>query len=461
MRRRSFVGPVFLILIGALFLANNLVPDLPVFRTIAVYWPFLLIAWGVLRLIEILSYAATSRPLPRTGLSGGEVVLIVFICTIGSGLYAAHRRGHMFRLGPFGPRTLEIFGEQYDFSVAGSKEAGAVPRIFFENFRGNLRVTGGDGAEIKVSGRKSIRAYSRSDAEQADRESPLEMVTEGDRLVVRTNQQKVSGARRISIDLEVAVPRGSTIEGRGTYGDFDITDVAGAVEINSDNAGVRLNKIGGDARVSLRRSDIIRAINIKGNVELQSGRGNDVELENILGQVSINGSFGGTLEFKNLAKPLHFESRQTDLRVEALPGRISMDLGEFTAKNVVGPMRLVTKSRDIKIEEFTQSLELQTERGDISLRLVRVPLPKIEAHSQTGNIDLALPERAKFDLTATTNRGEARNDFGPAIQVETDGRSASLKGAVGEGPPIVLSTQRGSVAVRKAGATPAPEKASF
>jgi hypothetical protein len=58
----------------------------------------------------------------------------------------------------------------------------------------------------------------------------------------------------------------------------------------------------------------------------------------------------------------------------------------------------------------------------------KAPLAKIDAKSRSGNIDLELPESAKFDLKATTGRGEARNDFGPAIHSETSGPGASLKG---------------------------------
>ena len=193
---------------------------------------------------------------------------------------------------------------------------------------------------------------------------------------------------------------------------------------------------------------------MKGNLDLE-GRGSDVQLENIAGQVTINGSYGGTLNFKNLAKPLHFESPNTDLRVEALPGQISMDLGEFTAKNLVGPIHLKTKTKDVKIEDFTDSLELETERGDIAIEPGRLPLGKIDAKSRSGKIELALPEKASFQLMATAERGEATNDFGPAIQKQTEGRASSLKGGTGKGAEISISTERGSVLVRKAGVTEA------
>jgi len=83
--RRSLTGPLILILIGVAFLTRNLWQEVPLFQLVAQYWPFLLIAWGVLRLLEVLLEAARSKPLPTGGLSGGEVALIVLLCVIGSG----------------------------------------------------------------------------------------------------------------------------------------------------------------------------------------------------------------------------------------------------------------------------------------------------------------------------------------------------------------------------------------
>ena len=83
MRRRSIIGPLILIGIGALLLAHNLKPELPLLDVVMQYWPFLLIGWGVLRLAEILTAAVRSQPLPRRGVSEGEWVLVVLICVVG------------------------------------------------------------------------------------------------------------------------------------------------------------------------------------------------------------------------------------------------------------------------------------------------------------------------------------------------------------------------------------------
>ena len=89
--RRSVTGPLILILIGLAFLLHNVWQDLPLFQVIAQYWPFILIAWGVLRLFEVAIEAMREGPLPSGGLSGGEVALIILLCVIGSGMYAADR----------------------------------------------------------------------------------------------------------------------------------------------------------------------------------------------------------------------------------------------------------------------------------------------------------------------------------------------------------------------------------
>jgi hypothetical protein len=446
MKGRSIVGPFILIALGALFLLNNIRPELNLFSLFAKYWPFLLIGLGVLRLLEVLAYAAGSKPLPMRGLSGGEIFLLVLVCIVGSMFFQVHRPWGPFRVGR---HTMDIFGEAFDYPTSQHKGIGEKSRILFDNVRGNIRVNGGDAAEISITGHKTIRAYNKGDADKVNEQSPLEVLVQGDRVIVRTNQDRVSEDHKVSNDLEVTVPRGASIEGRGRLGDFDITDIGGGVQIASDNAGVRLNKIGGNAKVDVKRSDIVRVVDVKGMVEVL-GRGEDLELENIDGPVSVNGAFAGNLEFKNFSKPFHFESRNTDLRVERLPGRISMDLSALTGVNLIGPITLTSKSKDIKLEEFTQSVNLDLERGDIELRPHSVPLPKIEGRVRNvGNIDLALPAQGKFELVVTTDKGEVRNEYNSAVGVGTEGRSQTMKISEGGGPSIQLSTARGTVTVRK------------
>jgi DUF4097 and DUF4098 domain-containing protein YvlB len=454
-RRSSLIGPLLLILIGGLFLANNLRPDLPLMEILARYWPFLLIGWGALRLREILVWAMRSTPLPAAGISGGEWTLIVLIALAGGALSVTNRVVSKWPQGRFSMRGIEVFGESFDFALAGQKTAGKTPRVVIENLRGNTRVVGADTEEVKVSGRKTIRAFHQSEANTANQQCPLEILSQGDRVIVRTNQERVSGVQRVSTDLDITVPRGATVEAHGRYGDFDINDITGSVDVDSDNAGVRLNNIGGNARFDLRRSDVVRAVGVKGAVDIKSSRGQDIELENIEGQVTIGGSFSGDQQFRNLSRPLRFDNSQTELAVEKVPGQIRMALGQVNAENLVGPIRLSTRSRDVSISDFTQSLEITVERGDVEIRPVRVPLSKIDVETRSGNIQMALPSGARFELTAVAKRGDVENEYGEPLRVSGDRdrdkeHGARLAGAVGSGPALKLTTGRGTITVRKA-----------
>jgi hypothetical protein len=447
MRKRSVTGPILLLAIGAFFLWRNLHPDTQIFDLISLYWPLALIAWGLLRLVEVVVW----RNRGLTGLTSGEVVLVVLICLAGSGLWAAHEHGVRFSTG-----SLDVFGEQFDYPVTAHAPAAGMTRVAFENPRGNIKVTGSDTQEVTVNGHKVIRAWYRNDADHSNGNTPVEVVPQGDRLLIRSNQDHVPDNQRISDDLEVTVPRGMAVEAHGRSGDYDVSDVSGNVELATDRGDVRLERVGGDVRLDIGRSDLIRAAGVGGKVEIQ-GRGSDLEMEDIKGQVTINGNYAGTLAFRNLAKPLQFEgARTTEIHVQAIPGSINMDLGQLTATGMVGPIHMVTGSRDVKLQQFTQSLELETLRGDIELEPGKAPLPSIEARSSVGRIDLILPESAAFDLMATAERGEAFNGFGSPISQHNDGRRATLEGKVGDGPAIRLTAARGTVSVRKQGA-PAPD----
>jgi DUF4097 and DUF4098 domain-containing protein YvlB len=464
MRPRSIIGPLLLVLIGTLFLVNNLHPELPWVDLLSKYWPYLLIAWGVLRLIEVMVWWFLDKPVGR-GVSSGEWVAITFIVVIGTGLFMTQ---HWWVQRPW-IRGIEMFNETYDYPVSAEQAVGKTPQILIENLRGNARIVGSAEDKVKVTGRKSIRAMARNDADVADRQTPIEVTVQGGRVTVRTNQERVTGSQRVSMDIEISVPRGASVEARGRYGDFDISDIAGETKVSSDNAGVRLQNIGGQVRVDLRRSDIVRAVNVKGGVEVGvKGRGEDLELDGIEGPVVVTGTYTGDLQFRKLAKSFRFSTQVTEIQVARVPGQIRIAVGDIRGNHLVGPVRLEARSRgrDIELVDFTQAAEVTLDRGNIDLRPAKGEMGKIVARTNAGDIDLSLPSGAQFTLAADTRRGEVRNDFGAPLTAESQHGGGSLKGSVGQGPTLTLTTDRGSITVRKAvqrtageaTSTPAPVK---
>jgi DUF4097 and DUF4098 domain-containing protein YvlB len=446
MRTRSITGPLILVVIGVLFLLNNLGHDIPFWRYLADYWPFLLIGIGIIRLAEVLFHFSRGSSLPVRSGGGGWIWILVILAL--PAIWFSAAGVHLGRIGT--PGSLNILGSVFDYGVTASSSTDGVTRLVLDNINGDLTVHGNDSndaGDVKVTGHKTVRAFNHGDADRADKETTVHLERQGDSLVLRADDPTHSGMLSISTDLDIVVPKGLNVEARGR-GDINIEDMAGTVSVTESRGDVRLNNIGKDVRVEAARGGLVRAAGVKGTVDLQ-GRGGDLQLEDVAGQVTINGEFSGTLEFRGLAKAIHFESSHSDFRAEQVPGSITMDLGNLKMDNVVGPVKFRTGNRDIDATDITNSIELNVDRGDIEITESKAPLPKMDVHTRNGNITLTVPDKAGFDLDATTGAGEGNNEFGEPLSNHSDGRSAYIKGKVGSGPALVLATDRGNLAVKK------------
>jgi DUF4097 and DUF4098 domain-containing protein YvlB len=444
-RPRSITGPFILILIGVYFLLVNIRPDLLQFSRIVDYWPFLLIAAGVVGLIEVLFYVSRGTvPAPRP-LGGGLIFWVVVLCFF----FAIFGHNRDFRFANFDSNGVSFFGTDYDYDVNVEEPAQGVNRIVLDNLRGDISLKGGDSDIVKVTGRQSIRAFSRNSADRAKSNNNVHLERNGDELVVRADDFR-GGPRvsRVSDDLEIAVPRGVTVESRGRSGDLAIDGVDGAIDVSAGRGDIRLDHIGKDVRIDSSRGGDIHAGDLKGSLEL-GGRGSDVQLDSIAGPVTIKGEFSGTLDFRSLAKPLEFMSSRTEFRVEAIPGTVTMDLGNLKMENVSGPVRFQSQTRDIEATDVTDLLDLKVERGDIGVTATHAPLPKIDIHTRNGDINLALPEHAGFQLDGSTSQGDINSGFGSSLRIDSSGRSATIRGQNGAGPQITVNTDRGTVSVKK------------
>jgi DUF4097 and DUF4098 domain-containing protein YvlB len=416
--------------------------------------------------LEVLFWHFRGQSVPVSGISGGEWALVVLVALAGSGLFFASRASSRWPHVNFGVHGADVFGETFDYPVSGDHGTGKTPHVIVENWRGNARIVGADDAAVKVTGRKTVRAMRQEEADRANSMSPFEITQNGDQLVIRTNQDRATGDQRISSDLEITVPRGASIEARGRYGDFDISGVTGKVEVNSDNAGVRVQDIGSDLRVDLRRSDIVRATGVKGSVDVKAAKGQDIEIENIAGPVSVEGSYSGEVQFRNLAKALKYQTDKTELHVEKVSGDLRLALGDLTGANITGPLRLnANRSCDVDLSNYTESAEITLERGDVVLRPAKGGLGKTDVKVRSGNIEMALPQGVRFELAAKTDHGSVENDYGDILKVENTNHGGSISGRTGNGPMLRLNTDRGEVHVRRSNgeevsaAKPEPEDA--
>ena len=110
---------------------------------------------------------------------------------------------------------LDMFDESYDYPINGELASGKAPRVVIESFRGSARVTGSSDSSVKVTGHKTIRSIDQQGAERADRETAFQITGDSGNVVIQTNQNRASGLRRVTEDMEIAVPKGASIEAHG------------------------------------------------------------------------------------------------------------------------------------------------------------------------------------------------------------------------------------------------------
>jgi len=423
MRQRSVTGPLILIGVGVVLLLHEFTPDFSFLRLLGDYWPFVVILAGLLGLAEVLFHASRGNPIPPRPISGWVWFLVLFAAL---GAWGYHRGG--VRIGQFESGGVSLLGTSYDYGVNAQSQTDGVTLVVLENLRGNISLQGTADEKVLVTGHRTVRAYSKADADKANAGS-IKLERHGETLLIHADVTETHPALDVSGDLEILVPKNVSVEVSNSRGDIRVAD------------------IGKDVKVDTKRSGLIRISNVKGKLNL-NGSGEDLQVESIEGPVNVNGKYAGTMEFRSIAKSLHFTSDITDMRVEGVPGSVTLDLSDLRMKGVTGPVRFTTKSRDVQIEDATNAVEVALERGDVQIEGTQI-LPKMDVHTQHGNIDLSMPEKAAFDLKATTEQGEVENDFGDAVMTTATGRSASAKGSVGKGPGVRLVTDRGTISIKK------------
>jgi DUF4097 and DUF4098 domain-containing protein YvlB len=137
------------------------------------------------------------------------------------------------------------------------------------------------------------------------------------------------------------------------------------------------------------------------------------------------------------------------MELAKLDGELVLESGDLRASSLAGPTRVVTRSKDIRLDNFTGNVHIEDNNSDIELTPGKLPLGNIQISNRRGRIQLVLPANAAFQLDAHASRGEISSDF-PGLNVQNRSHDAQATGSVGTGgPQIQLSTERGDIEIRK------------
>ena len=450
-RRRSFAGPVVLIILGILFLMVTM-HQLPLQRLgtlFAHYWPALLILWGIIKLIE---YQQAQRDgVPARGIGAGGVFLVIFIVVCGLTATQASRFnwGELRDNMNIDDSDLDnIFGETYNFDdhLEQALPPG-VTSLRVNDDHGAVRVSSSDDNKITVVVRKRVGAESQSDADKYNGETKPTITATGGLLTLDARTQ-ASGDHAVQSDLDISIPRKMELHITSRRGDVSVSGRDGDVDINSQHGDVSVEEVTGSVKLNLEKSSA-KVEQITGDVHI-GGRLNEVSVTDVKGGAQFEGEFGESVKLARISKSVSFKSSRTDLEFSRIDGDLDLDSDDLHADQVTGPVHLTTRSKQIRLEDVSGDVRVQNENGgiDVSMR----SLGNVQIDSRNGDINLSVPDRAGFHVDAHTRDGEIQSDF-PELKIDNGDREAKASGSVGNGAShIVLNNEHDGIEIRKASA---------
>jgi len=446
-RRGSIFTGLLLVVFGVLFLIDRFDPAFRLGHLIRIYWPVLIILWGVAKLLDhfVLQPDAGSRgPL----LSGSEAALLILLAFVLSG-YAFHDwvRSHYPRF------NVEIppFHQSYTHEEQLPPQvipAGA--HIVLQIRQGNLSVHAAEDNLLRVHATESAWAPTEPAADEQMRSVHIAMEQDGNTYRLTPNDLEHGGSHT-DINLDVTVPKTVSVEADTQHGDIEISGMTGTVLARSGNGDIRVQDVGSAVTVNLEKGDA-KIASVTGNVQL-TGRGDDVDLSDISGDVSVEGAFVGTMRASNVTKTLHWTSRWGDLTVAQLSGHLEADSGDVEISGANGPAKLITHNKDIKVTNVSGRIEIVNTHGDVKVSYLVPPRDDLSITNDTGDAEVTLPARSTFRVSAVSKSGEVKSEFSaPLLNTSNQDELGQITGQVGTtGPMITIVTSYGTIHLNKAG----------
>ena len=444
-RQRSFAGPVVLIILGLVFLFGNLgyVSWGHLSRLFAHYWPVLLILWGVIKLVE---YQQAQRQGTRAaGIGAGGVFLLIML--IGLGLAATQAsRLDWESLGDqinIGDGEFELFGHAHNFDDQMTSDFPAGYSLHVNDVRGTVNVSDSTDNQIHVVIHKRIWAESESEADKWNPQTKPQITSSGTVMTLNANNQG-AGDHKVLIDLDVSLPRKAPVS-VSTRGDASIIGRDGDVQVQSSHGEVSASDINGKVSLNLDHSSATLS-QISSDVSIE-GRANDVSIEDVKGGLHLDGEFMESLKLSRIAQAIVFRSSRTELQFESLKGDLDLDSGDLQASDLVGPVRLNTRSKDIRLTGISGDVRLQDENGSVEVRMTKLGSAQIE--NRSGDISLFVPDKAGFQIDARARNGEIESDFSDIKINSTDDQATATGSVNGGGPHVIINNEHGTIEIRK------------
>jgi hypothetical protein len=455
-RHRSLAGPFVLIVLGTVFLMATM-RVLSISRLahlFANYWPALLIVWGVIKLIE--HQRAQREGYRASGIGGGGVVLVVMIVVFG---LIATQIEHVNWSGLHDQFNFDdndfsdIFGQTYNFNDHLEQDFPAGASLKIIDTHGAVSVHPSDDNKITVVVRKRVSADNQNDADKYDHESRPTISAMGGLLTLNANVE-AAGDHPVETNLDISLPRKAQVSITSRRGDVNLSGRDGGIDISAQHSDTTVDDVNGNVKVSQEKGSV-KIEQITGDVHVQ-GRVNEVSVADVKGAVQLDGEFQESIKLARITKTVTFKSSRTDMEFSRIEGDLDLDSDELHAQQIIGPLHLTTRSKNIRLEDVSGDVRLQDDNGAIEVGMRT--LGNVQIDNRNGDVQLSLPDKAGFRLDARAREGEIQSDFSE-LKVSNDEHEAKASGSVGNASShIVLNNEHDGIEIRRAPVNGGPKE---
>jgi DUF4097 and DUF4098 domain-containing protein YvlB len=453
-RGSSLFSGLALLFVGLLLLLHNY-RGFSIGHILGHWWPLILIFWGAIKLYERTAASRTGDT-GAARITAGEIFLVLgLLAILGIVVGVDYGRQHVSE------RDWEWVGSNtFDFDLEGPAPV-SVPAdslITIRNARGDITVRPADESQIRVSGKKNVKAWDEKDAEHIAAGVSVEVAKNGDGYEIRP--VNVGGKdSRIGLDLDIAIPKKAALTIRGEKGDVTVSDMAKPVSVSTTTGDIEVRSTKGDVSIDTRKGDI-KVSDTQGDVKI-SGHGGEVSVTGATGGLTLDGEFYGPIRADKIAKGVRFISQRTDLTLTQLTGHMEAGSGNLEIVDAPGNISLRTNSYDVDIENASGKVTLENRNGNIQVRFSSPPKEDIQITNSNAAISLSLPESSSFEIVADCHSGDIDSEFSTDSLKKTSTQSGDshLEGKYGNarGPRITLKTSYGSISLRRTSSDiPAP-----
>jgi hypothetical protein len=441
-RGSGLFSGLVLISVGVLLLLHNY-GHLDLREFFFRWWPLIIIFWGGVKLYE-RTVGRRFGSSDESPITAGEVVLVLGMLSL-LGIVV----GVDYTKQKLGGKLEEIQGDNYSFDIeTPSKTIPANSRVFIHNARGDISVRSSDESVIRVSAKKNVRTWSETEAGRIGQSAAVEIVQNGDGFEVRPAGYDLSDSR-VSIDLDVSVPKKSALTVKTDKGDVTISDMGAALSVTDQNGDVEIRNTTGDVSVETRKGNI-KVSDTKGDVRV-SGKGGEIDVVNSTGGLTVEGDFYGPVRGDKISKGVRMISAKTDLTLSSLSGHMEAASGNLDIVDSPGNLNLRTRDNEINIENPGGKVNIDNRNAEISVRFSSPPKDDVTITNSSAGISLTLPGASSFDVEADCRNCDISSEFAGLSPSKTESGDSHLAGKFGSarGPKITLKTSYGNIALRR------------